>query len=131
MGIPNAGKVTRPDKGSFPLDHKGVCKESMKEYMKCMASAENKHGQCMELSKKYLQCRIENGLMADENLDALGMNEKAINMAKTASANPVQGTEDEESLKQKSGWVSGVYIKRTDAGNSNSSSSSSNGNATN
>lgn len=50
---------TPPEKGSFPLDHFGECKQKMKEYLDCLRKNENIYNKCLEESKKYLQCRME------------------------------------------------------------------------
>ncbi|XP_041062794.1 cytochrome c oxidase assembly protein COX19 [Carcharodon carcharias] len=61
-----------PDKGSFPLDHLGECKEFKEKFMNCLR--ENKFGNspCREQSKEYLECRMERQLMTKEPLEKLG-----------------------------------------------------------
>ena len=61
-----------PDKGSFPLDRKGQCKESAKAFLECIKDQDAKHAMCRSLSKKYLQCRMNRGLMKEESFDVLG-----------------------------------------------------------
>lgn len=39
-------KPTPPDKGSFPLDHDGICKSSMSKYMKCLVKENNNNSKC-------------------------------------------------------------------------------------
>lgn len=63
---------TPPDKGSFPLDHEGKCKESMLRYMICIKSNGGKSEMCRDLAQIYLQCRMDNNLMAFEKWDNLG-----------------------------------------------------------
>uniref|UniRef100_A0A6S8FC41 CHCH domain-containing protein n=1 Tax=Aplanochytrium stocchinoi TaxID=215587 RepID=A0A6S8FC41_9STRA len=70
--IRGGGAVTPPLKGSFPLDHKAECKSSMKEFLLCLKTNSNEHHKCQKLSKEYLTCRMQKGLMADEDLDELG-----------------------------------------------------------
>mmetsp|Transcript_7249 Transcript_7249/g.14318 ORF Transcript_7249/g.14318 Transcript_7249/m.14318 type:complete len:116 (-) Transcript_7249:476-823(-) len=67
----SAGKqfVKPPQRGIFPLDHDAECKTKMKEYLECLKEEKNKHHKCRELSKDYLQCRMDHELMAKENLD--------------------------------------------------------------
>lgn len=63
-----------PDKGSFPLDHDGECKAFMMKYLRCIrddAEASN----CRHLAKDYLQCRMDNNLMAKEDWNDLGFSE--------------------------------------------------------
>ena len=54
-----------PEKGSFPLDHKGACKHGMVEFLACLKENKNAHYICKDISKSYLQCRMEKGLMAE------------------------------------------------------------------
>ncbi|KAI3626678.1 COX19 [Malassezia furfur] len=52
-------QVLPPERGSFPLDHYGDCKDVMKEYLQCLKANKNDNGACRHLSKKYLQCRMD------------------------------------------------------------------------
>jgi hypothetical protein len=61
-----------PEKGSFPLDHEGVCKRFMIKYFSCLREHSDDNSQCRNQSKEYLHCRMENGLMAKESWDKLG-----------------------------------------------------------
>mmetsp|Transcript_23883 Transcript_23883/g.28885 ORF Transcript_23883/g.28885 Transcript_23883/m.28885 type:complete len:81 (+) Transcript_23883:279-521(+) len=61
-----------PEKGVFPLDHFGECKPVMDDYMSCMKTSKGKADECRALSKAYLQCRMNKGLMAKQDLDVLG-----------------------------------------------------------
>ncbi|XP_022904112.1 cytochrome c oxidase assembly protein COX19 [Onthophagus taurus] len=63
---------TPPDKGSFPLDHEGICKKSMLKYMICLKQNDNDNNSCREEAKTYLQCRMDNNLMAKEEWPKLG-----------------------------------------------------------
>ncbi|GBG33053.1 Pterin-4-alpha-carbinolamine dehydratase [Hondaea fermentalgiana] len=67
-----AVQAVPPEKGSFPLDHKAECKQPMVEFLTCLKENKNKHHLCKNLSKSYLECRIQRGLMQEENLDDLG-----------------------------------------------------------
>ncbi|KAJ9586198.1 hypothetical protein L9F63_020156 [Diploptera punctata] len=64
-----------PDKGSFPLDHEGICKKLMLKYMVCLSTHKNNNSACREESKDYLQCRMDNQLMAKENWSKLGFSD--------------------------------------------------------
>ncbi|XXQ38756.1 CHCH domain-containing protein [Plasmodiophora brassicae] len=64
--------ATPPEKGSFPLDHDGVCRAAMRVYMKCLRAHEGSSGSCKGLARDYLQCRIDHALMAPEDLTQLG-----------------------------------------------------------
>lgn len=37
----------------------GECKDFMKEYVKCVRANKNNNGACRELSRAYLQCRMD------------------------------------------------------------------------
>ncbi|KAI8096393.1 putative metal ion transporter [Halteromyces radiatus] len=58
--------------GSFPLDHEGECKQYMQEYIKCLRANKNNNGACRPLSKAYLQCRMDKGLMDKDDMKNLG-----------------------------------------------------------
>ncbi|KAI9246461.1 hypothetical protein BDA99DRAFT_447309 [Phascolomyces articulosus] len=58
--------------GSFPLDHEGECKDFMKEYVKCLKQHKNNNGECRHLSRAYLQCRMDKGLMDKNDMNNLG-----------------------------------------------------------
>lgn len=66
---------TPPEKGSFPLDHEGICREVMIKYMSCLIDNKNIASNCKEQSKDYLGCRMNNGLMARESWSNLGFQE--------------------------------------------------------
>lgn len=63
---------TAPIKGSFPLDHEGVCKAEMVDYMICLNKNRADNEACRELAKKYFECRMEHQLMAREDWEKLG-----------------------------------------------------------
>lgn len=63
---------TPPDKGSFPLDHDGICKKLMVRYMSCLRKNNNSNTICRDEAKEYLQCRMDNNLMAKEEWSKLG-----------------------------------------------------------
>lgn len=65
-------KPTPPEKGSFPLDHDGVCKKIMLIYMRCLHTNRNDNSACREEAKEYLGCRMENNLMTKEEWSKLG-----------------------------------------------------------
>lgn len=53
-------KPTPPERGSFPLDHEAECQPIMKQYLKCLRGSRGVNSEeCRELSKNYLQCRME------------------------------------------------------------------------
>ncbi|KAG4065252.1 hypothetical protein HA402_012694 [Bradysia odoriphaga] len=66
---------TAPDKGSFPLDHENACKRQMLKYMACLSEHTDNNSKCRDEAKSYLQCRMENNLMAQEEWTKLGFKE--------------------------------------------------------
>lgn len=73
---------TAPDKGSFPLDHSGACKIFMLRYMSCLTEHKDNTANCREETKNYLNCRMENNLMAKEEWSKLGFTEQDNNKDK-------------------------------------------------
>ncbi|KAJ4476589.1 hypothetical protein J3R30DRAFT_3291791 [Lentinula aciculospora] len=70
----NSGfKVSPPDRGSFPLDHYAECKQQMMLYINCLKTNSSTSTACRELSKEYLHCRMDRGLMQQEEWESLGL----------------------------------------------------------
>ncbi|KII93719.1 hypothetical protein PLICRDRAFT_101505 [Plicaturopsis crispa FD-325 SS-3] len=70
----NAGfSVAPPDRGSFPLDHDGECKSQMMLYLDCLRKNSSTSTACRVLSKEYLNCRMNNGLMDKDDWKNLGL----------------------------------------------------------
>ncbi|XP_069503319.1 cytochrome c oxidase assembly protein COX19 [Ambystoma mexicanum] len=65
-------KPRPPDKGSFPLDHFGECKDFKERFMKCLRANHFENTPCRIESKEYLECRMERQLMSKEPLEKLG-----------------------------------------------------------
>ncbi|XP_030067626.1 cytochrome c oxidase assembly protein COX19 [Microcaecilia unicolor] len=65
-------KPRPPDKGSFPLDHFGECKDFKEKFMKCLRENHFESALCRLESKSYLECRMERQLMTREPLEKLG-----------------------------------------------------------
>ncbi|XP_012688880.1 cytochrome c oxidase assembly protein COX19 [Clupea harengus] len=61
-----------PDKGAFPLDHFGECKAFKDTFMHCLRVNSFDNSKCRLQSKDYLECRMDNQLMAREPLEKLG-----------------------------------------------------------
>ncbi|TFK76788.1 hypothetical protein BDN72DRAFT_829953 [Pluteus cervinus] len=66
-------KPSPPERGSFPLDHYGECKENMVSYMKCLKENSCTSTPCRALSKQYLDCRMNKGLMDRDEWKNLGL----------------------------------------------------------
>ncbi|TKA56223.1 hypothetical protein B0A53_01513 [Rhodotorula sp. CCFEE 5036] len=54
----------------------GECKEYMVRYLKCMKQNKQQSTDCRHLSKEYLACRMDKGLMERTEWDALGFQEQ-------------------------------------------------------
>ncbi|KZC13165.1 Cytochrome c oxidase assembly protein COX19 [Dufourea novaeangliae] len=65
-------KPTPPEKGSFPLDHEGLCKVVMLKYMRCLYENKNENTVCRNMAKDYLACRMDNQLMVQEDWSTIG-----------------------------------------------------------
>ncbi|KAK3192765.1 Cytochrome c oxidase assembly protein cox19 [Lecanicillium sp. MT-2017a] len=88
-------KPTPPQRGSFPLDHDGECKQVMTEYLACMKQARGvNQNQCRELAKAYLA-----NLMARDDFKNLGFQEDG---AKPGQPRP--GSEPEKGVKGELHW---------------------------
>ncbi|KAF9939440.1 Cytochrome c oxidase assembly protein cox19 [Mortierella alpina] len=48
----------------------------MKEYLVCLKENQNNNGKCRHLSKKYLSCRMEKGLMGNDSFKNLGFHDE-------------------------------------------------------
>ncbi|KAL2128038.1 hypothetical protein VTI74DRAFT_9826 [Chaetomium olivicolor] len=78
-------KPVPPQRGSFPLDHDGECKNVMMSYLTCIKKVKGvNEDQCRMLAKSYLACRMDRNLMARDDFRNLGFKEEA--PAKPASS---------------------------------------------
>lgn len=68
---------TPPDRGSFPIDHESVCKQYMIEFLKCLRENKFDNEKCRPVSKDYLECRMQHGLMARDEWKNLGYKNEA------------------------------------------------------
>ncbi|KAF9458355.1 hypothetical protein BDZ94DRAFT_112051 [Collybia nuda] len=66
-------KPAAPDRGSFPLDHYGECKDKMTLYMRCLRENSSTSSPCRDLSRDYLDCRMQKGLMEKDEWKNLGL----------------------------------------------------------
>ena len=74
----------RPERGSFPLDHDAECKHLISSYLRCLKKprpsldsgkiqAGTNDEECRLIAKDYLQCRMDNNLMAKDEMKNLGL----------------------------------------------------------
>ncbi|KAF9786009.1 hypothetical protein BJ322DRAFT_1004418 [Thelephora terrestris] len=82
--------ATPPDRGSFPLDHYGECKGYMIRYLECLKTNGSTSTPCRVLSKDYLDCRMNRGLMERDDWKNLGMGN--LDASQNASATNTEDT---------------------------------------
>ncbi|KAI9332697.1 hypothetical protein BDR26DRAFT_806299 [Obelidium mucronatum] len=90
-------KAIPPERGAFPLDIEGLCKKQFTEYMACMNEQKRgQHSACRDLSKSYIECRMQRNLMEQDRMENIGfgpqtlppaLNEKPERPEKPASNN--------------------------------------------
>ncbi|KAI4913117.1 Cytochrome c oxidase assembly protein cox19 [Alternaria conjuncta] len=79
-------KPNPPERGSFPLDHDGECKDIMLSYLRCIKSHRGTNDpECRGLSKSYLSCRMDRNLMAPDSFKNLGFGEDSDGPVTTAA----------------------------------------------
>lgn len=71
-------KINSIDKGSFPLDHFHECDKQAKDYSDCVIKHQLMPKRCREFQVKYLECRMNAGLMEREEMETLGMVEEVV-----------------------------------------------------
>jgi cytochrome c oxidase assembly protein subunit 19 len=97
--------VRPPQRGIFPLDHQSECQIPMEDYLVCLQRHAQQHHECREQSRLYLQCRMDRGLMARENLDQMGYSPEAA----------VRGAREYDGAKERSGFVAGKHIAKVES----------------
>ncbi|KIP03519.1 hypothetical protein PHLGIDRAFT_110785 [Phlebiopsis gigantea 11061_1 CR5-6] len=87
-----------PDRGSFPLDHYGECKEYMSVYLDCLRKNSSNSTPCRPLNRNYLDCRMNKGLMDRDDWKNLGLSNLAGDTPKsgppTSTSNPPSSQTD-------------------------------------
>jgi len=78
---------TPPEKGSFPLDHEGRCKNEVYSYIRCLKMTKNDAKECSIFQQSYLKCRMENSLMAQEDFETLGFEKDLLKKTNNNNAN--------------------------------------------
>jgi len=63
---------TAPEKGSFPLDRKNICRKFMVNYMICLNKNEHRNEECRVQALQYFKCRMDNELMDKTEFEKLG-----------------------------------------------------------
>lgn len=67
-----------PEKGSFPLDHLSECRAFARAYHQCLKASSGVTNGCRKQARAYLQCRMQRGLMAEDEWDALGLSKDSL-----------------------------------------------------
>lgn len=76
------------------MDHDGECKFVIKDYLQCLRRARGTNEEeCRGLAKVYLKCRMENNLMAPDEMRNLGFADENV---KTVGKNVDDGVEKVE-----------------------------------
>jgi len=94
--------VRPPQRGVFALDHDAECKTFIEKYTACLNDSKDVHYKCKELSRDYLQCRMDRQLMSKENLNDMGY----------AEDKAVVGAHEYDKAKEKAGFVAGKHIHK-------------------
>ena len=105
--------VKPPQRGIFPLDHMAECRNAMEEYVLCLQHNNDYHYKCQDLSKQYLQCRMDHQLMSKENLNQLGYSYQ------------VENAREYNNEKERTGYIAGKHIASSKKTTSTSPASSS------
>jgi hypothetical protein len=92
-----------PERGVFPLDHDGDCKEPMQMFLQCLKENKSDHFPCKSFTKTYLKCRMEHNLMAKDDLDSLGLKEGKEYIRKSMV--------EDEHKKESKGFVAGLNVR--------------------
>lgn len=99
----NKQVIRPPQRGIFPLDHFADCKAPMDLYLQCLEDHKDIHHECRNFSRDYLKCRMDNGLMSQENLDQMGFSDDT----------RVKGAKEYDMSKEKEGFIAGKHISKT------------------
>lgn len=102
-----------PLKGSFPLDHLGECASLADMYAACLRENDGAAGQCRAIARRYLECRMDAGLMAKTEMNALGLESDAPSKsepdgASTTSPSPSASSNAEPRSEERGGFVAGL-----------------------
>lgn len=91
----------------------------MSSFMACMKANGNYNEFCRVESMKYLKCRMERGLMAEEKLEALGFANVTEEESRTRARGGDGGggdsskptTSEHEQKKEQTGYIAGMSTK--------------------
>lgn len=105
---------TAPAKGSFPLDHLNECREFARAYRQCLQIQGGKTRGCRREAREYLLCRMERGLMAEDEWDVLGLSRDSVPGGTSAEtdANKDELKTDNRSSQTKDGFIAGAQTAK-------------------
>ena len=70
---PKTPSPKAPELGAFPLDHFRECKQEVQDYYACLEKNNRLTPMCRDFVRKYLQCRMDRGLMNKTDVDKFGI----------------------------------------------------------
>ncbi|KAK6074677.1 Succinyl-CoA ligase [Seiridium cupressi] len=106
---PYSGKPIPPERGSFPLDHDGECKDVMNNYLKCLKSVKGHNDPaCREIAKNYLSCRMERNLMAKDDFKNLGFGTEKPKETPKEPEKGVKGRQATANAKESLEWGTNI-----------------------
>ncbi|KAF9580164.1 Cytochrome c oxidase assembly protein cox19, partial [Lunasporangiospora selenospora] len=79
------------------------CQKFMKSYLKCLKDNQNNNGKCRLFAKDYLECRMQRGLMGEDDFKNLGFQDLLPSNGSTTEASPAsQGSGSNAGSKSRS-----------------------------
>ena len=109
-GRKKAGPAKPPEKGAFPLDHGGECKDHAANFMSCLETSESRHAPCKGLARLYFQCRMDKNLMAQEDLGSMGFSTDQMHRLNETELK-VDRMQEARARYKKEGYISGLRAK--------------------
>ncbi|KAI6245983.1 Cytochrome c oxidase assembly protein COX19 [Erysiphe necator] len=98
-------KPIPPERGSFPLDHDGECKDIMVHYLMCIKKKKGSNDlECRNIAKSYLGCRMDKNLMAKDEFENLGFKENTDESKSNMETKAESDSKGENSNKGKLLW---------------------------
>jgi cytochrome c oxidase assembly protein subunit 19 len=96
-----------PEKGVFPLDHFGECKTAKEDYMACLREHSGDASACRDAARRYLACRMEKNLMAQQDLKDLGFDREGAGASVQQHVQSAERDKEARYMREKEGFVAG------------------------
>eukprot|EP00759_Apiculatamorpha_spiralis_P032410 PhF_6_TR33841/c0_g1_i2/m.49633/K18183/COX19; cytochrome c oxidase assembly protein subunit 19 len=106
MPPPKRPPPKAPELGAFPVDHLRECKPEIAKYYRCLEQHEYLAPKCRDDVREYLKCRMDKGLMAQQDIDKFGLPKTTF-----VETRVVQKTADNEAAKTGVSQVGAVLKK--------------------